>query len=235
LAGDDTLVKTGLHLDVRNKDTLIRATSCWIGELGEVEMTLRSNPEWLKAFITAETDRYRVPYGKCDVNYPRRTSFIATCNSDEFLVDETGSRRFWVVALKEKFDLDRLKKFDVKQLWRQVEFEIAESGKSYEECFRLSKATLTELQERNCRFNAKMTAQSEIEDLLLDAQKNPDKYRWEWTTTTRFKEAHDALKRFNSNQVGKALKAVLGDDTKDMRLPGVSHINKGCRNLPFVK
>ena len=156
LAGDDTLVKTGLHLDVRNKDTLIRATSCWIGELGEVEMTLRSNPEWLKAFITAETDRYRVPYGKCDVNYPRRTSFIATCNSDEFLVDETGSRRFWVIPLKVNFDLDRLKKFDVKQLWRQVEFEIAETGKSYEECFRLSKATLTELQERNCRFNAKM-------------------------------------------------------------------------------
>ena len=60
------LVKLGQYLDSRDKDTIRRCTSCWICEWGEVESTLRSDLERLKAFITAEIDEYRLPYGRTD-------------------------------------------------------------------------------------------------------------------------------------------------------------------------
>ena len=95
--------KIGLYVDTRDKDTIIRATSAWICEMGELETTLKSDMERLKAFITADYDRYRLPYARSDTTIVRHTSFIATCNSDKFLVDETGSRRFWTVPCQEIF------------------------------------------------------------------------------------------------------------------------------------
>jgi len=107
------MCKTGLYIDTKEKDTVIRATSCLIGELGEIGCTLRSDIDRLKAFITEATDRYRVPYGRTDVSMVRRASFIATTNDERFLVDVTGSRRFWTVPCKEKFDLAALNHLDV--------------------------------------------------------------------------------------------------------------------------
>lgn len=40
---------------------------------------------------------HSLPYAKVSVNKPRRTSFCATVNPKEFLNDDTGSRRYWVV------------------------------------------------------------------------------------------------------------------------------------------
>ena len=64
----------------------------------------------------------------------RRTSLIATCNSQEFLTDPTGSRRFWTVPV-EKIDLKALKEFDVDQYWAQMYRIFTEEGES---CFRLT-------------------------------------------------------------------------------------------------
>ena len=50
------LVKLGQYIDTHDKDTTRRCTSAWIVELGELETTLRSDLERLKAFITAERD-----------------------------------------------------------------------------------------------------------------------------------------------------------------------------------
>ena len=54
-------VKLGQWIDPKDKDTMLRCTSAWIVELGEIETTLRSDLERLKAFITAEADEYRLP------------------------------------------------------------------------------------------------------------------------------------------------------------------------------
>ena len=105
------LVKLGQYLDSRDKDTIRRCTSCWICEWGEIETTLRSDLERLKAFITAEIDEYRLPYGRTDQTLCRRTSLIATCNTEQFLIDPTGSRRFWTVPVK-GIDLEALAALD---------------------------------------------------------------------------------------------------------------------------
>ncbi len=50
------LFKPGLVVDPHDKDTLMKATSCFVGELGEVETTMKRDIPALKSFLTAESD-----------------------------------------------------------------------------------------------------------------------------------------------------------------------------------
>jgi biotin operon repressor len=112
--------KEGLNLDPRNKDAVEIAISHWICEMGELEGVFkRSDLSALKAFLTMETDTIRMSYEKRAETYPRRTVYCATVNDQVFLVDNTGSSRFWVVPVS-KIDLILLKGLDVKQFWLQV-------------------------------------------------------------------------------------------------------------------
>lgn len=122
LAVDQEWLAEGLSLDMRNKDDLLRATSVWIAELGELDSTLKREQTSLKAFITQKVDRIRAPYAREPTTTPRHTSFGATVNKSEFLKDETGDRRFWVVPVSD-IDLDTLIGLDetwFRQLWAEV-------------------------------------------------------------------------------------------------------------------
>lgn len=50
--------------------------------------------EAVKAFITRESDDYRIPYGKFPSRHPRRCVLVGSTNTDTFLRDRTGNRRF---------------------------------------------------------------------------------------------------------------------------------------------
>jgi putative DNA primase/helicase len=108
--------KDAITLDVNNKDSLFKALSYWIAELGELDSTFKkSDIEALKGFITEKVDMIRSPYDRKANKYPRQTVFYATVNDDEFLQD-TQNRRFWVMAIKE-FNLGKI---DVGQFWAQM-------------------------------------------------------------------------------------------------------------------
>lgn len=193
------LYKLGQWLDTKDKDTARRCTSAWIVELGELETTLRSDLERLKAFITAERDEYRLPYARTDQVLARRTSLIATCNTERFLIDPTGSRRFWTVPL-EKIDLAALDRLDVLQLWKQAEDSLARSTQG----FRLTKLEQEALYKRNTSHEKPLKAQMEIEDILQNAQEG---YGYIWTdmTASDFKSEHELLRAYSVEQIGKAL------------------------------
>lgn len=109
--------REGVSLDATSKDSVMTAVSHWIVELGELESTLRRDMENLKAFISQTTDRLRRPYDRVDSEYPRRTVFCASVNSEKFLKDDTGNGRFWVIAVEGvKHDHD----VDMQQLWAEV-------------------------------------------------------------------------------------------------------------------
>lgn len=193
------LYKLGQWLDTRDKDTARRCTSAWIVELGELETTLRSDLERLKAFITAERDEYRLPYARTDQILARRTSLIATCNTDRFLIDPTGSRRFWTVPLT-KIDLDRLEELDALQLWKQAEAALDRDAQG----FRLTKLEQELLYKRNAFHEKPLKAQMEVEDILQEAQ---GEYGYIWTdmTVSDFKSEHELLRVYSVEQIGKAL------------------------------
>lgn len=194
-------VRLGAWIDFRDKDTVIRATSAWITELGELETTLRTDTERLKSFVTSSTDSYRLPYARADSNLLRRTSFIATANSERLLVDPTGSRRFWTVPL-ESIDLDALQKVDVVQLWKQAEVTVRESGL---QCFRLTKDEQSALAERNGAHERPLKSQDEIEDIFAAAANDPKAWEWRYSTVSTFKDENSALRSYSVEAIGKAL------------------------------
>ncbi len=110
------LVKEGVTLDPGNKDSVLRALDPWICELGELDSTLKSEQAALKAFLSESHDCIRLPYERTAVKTPRHTTFCASVNKSEFLKDETGARRFWILEL-ESIDMDKFTTLDMSKVW----------------------------------------------------------------------------------------------------------------------
>ena len=109
-----------LHLGgYQEKDSIMRATSTPIVELGELDTTFSaSDMGALKAFMANAYDQYRIPGAHGGGRrYPRTTVYAATVNRMDFLTDATGSRRFWPV---EALGCVVNHGIDLQQLWAQV-------------------------------------------------------------------------------------------------------------------
>lgn len=83
--------------ELKGKDTMEALQGSWLIELGEMSATKKADVEIVKQFIAKTTDRYRPPYGRRTVDYPRQCVFWGTTNDEEFLRDKTGNRRFFPV------------------------------------------------------------------------------------------------------------------------------------------
>lgn len=70
----------------------------WIVEIAELLAVKKSKDvEGVKAFITSREDRYRPKYARETESRPRVCVFGGSTNSDSFLSDPTGNRRFLIV------------------------------------------------------------------------------------------------------------------------------------------
>ena len=101
----DTLAgsATGWFMDgiksIESKDSLQSLRGKWIVEMGEMAATRKSTNEAIKQFIACRTDSYRASYERYTRDYPRQCVFIGSTNTTEFILDETGGRRFWPVEV----------------------------------------------------------------------------------------------------------------------------------------
>ena len=67
----------------------------WMAELAELLATKKAKElESIKSFLTSRSDNYRPPYNRLTEQRKRVCVFIGTTNSDHFLTDRTGNRRF---------------------------------------------------------------------------------------------------------------------------------------------
>ena len=67
----------------------------WMAELAELLATKKAKElESIKSFLTSRADNYRPPYARRTEQRKRVCVFIGTTNSDHFLTDRTGNRRF---------------------------------------------------------------------------------------------------------------------------------------------
>ena len=104
--------------DELGKDAAMQVASAWILEMSELDALSRAESAKTKAFISRSTDKYRPPYGKHVIEQPRSSVIAGTTNSDAYLRDETGARRFWPVKCG-RIDIDGLKK-DRDLLWAEA-------------------------------------------------------------------------------------------------------------------
>ena len=88
--------------DFKGKEAAEMIQGIWINELSELDALNRSESETAKAFISRCHDIYREPFGRRTTRFPRRGIFIGTTNSQEFLRDATGERRYWPVTLQKQ-------------------------------------------------------------------------------------------------------------------------------------
>jgi Virulence-associated protein E-like domain len=90
----------------------------WLYEISELEGLQKRDVAHVKAFASRTHDKARPAYGYAPVERGRTCVFIGTTNGTDYLVDETGNRRFWPVATS-KIDLAALER-DRDQLWAEV-------------------------------------------------------------------------------------------------------------------
>jgi putative DNA primase/helicase len=149
----------GATLNPSDKDSVKRAVSHWIVELGEIESTFKkSDIDQLKAFVTSKTDELRLPYDRAFTTYQRRTAFYASVNAREFLTDTSGNRRFWVLAVR---DINVNHGVNMQQLWAQVKDTMYVPGQKN---WFLSPDERELLHDSNEAYRT----QSSVEDLILE-------------------------------------------------------------------
>ena len=116
----EQVILLGHNLDPANKDSVTKAISHWIVELGELDSTFKKDIARVKGFLTSGSDKIRRPYGRLESEYPRRTVFCASVNDACFLVDETGNSRFWTIAVE---SVNYQHGIDMQQLFAQIAVE----------------------------------------------------------------------------------------------------------------
>jgi predicted P-loop ATPase len=107
-----------LPLNADDKKVIETLAGRWIVEAAELKGMRKGDIEHLKAFLSRRIDRARMSYGRLVTEVPRQCVIVGTTNSERYLRDATGNRRFWPVRVK-RFNLAALRR-DRDQLWAEV-------------------------------------------------------------------------------------------------------------------
>jgi putative DNA primase/helicase len=199
--------KDGLILKPDDRDSVKRAISYWLVELGELDGTFnKSDIAQLKSFMTADNDVMRLSYGRKESDFARRTLFFGSVNSDKFLVDNTGNRRFWSI---ECANINYKHDIDMQQFWAQI-YQLYKSGEPWV-------LQLEELEQLN-KSNEKFQTIDPIEEMILSS------YDWDldksyWTKRTATEITQEIMKRdvrpAEVNKVSRLVKKLSGQTGKN--------------------
>ena len=201
LMPSNEFVLTGSRLDPENKDSIQQNTNKVIVELGEMDSTFKAQQSALKAFFTRSTDVYRAAYDRELSEIPRRTTFIGTVNKVDFLKDETGSRRYWIIPLKEgKYvDIEKMEKLNMWDFWSAI-YYVYKNGmvKEY-----LENTEMEKLNELNKRYN-------EENDCAIALK---EKFDWDEQDISKYNamnvsDIKEVIGNFNNKQIKNELEKM---------------------------
>jgi predicted P-loop ATPase len=151
-------VKEGLKLNPENKDSVFTAAAHWLVELGELDATFsKAEIGSIKGFMSNSYDMLRRPYAKFDSRMKRQTVFGASVNRPDFLIDETGNRRWLTVPI---VGVDNTHNIDMQQVWAELKTLYDASEQWW-----LTKDEEARLAEVNTAFEAVLP----VQEMLLDA------------------------------------------------------------------
>ena len=103
-------------INPNNKDTLAHLSECIFINMDELENMNKTEIGTLKQIITQANIRLRKAYGRYNESLVRRASFMGSVNTNQFLNDTTGSRRFLCF---EVLDIDYNHNIDIHNVFAQ--------------------------------------------------------------------------------------------------------------------
>ena len=232
--------KESAVLDPASKDSIIECTGVWIAELGEIGSTMRKDVDRVKGFLSQSTDTYRQPYGRKALKYPRRTSFVGTVNDSQFLLDQTGNRRFASVPLQLTHTLDyetQIKTFDALQFWAQILQIVRDAiaqGATMGGCFRLDENEKANLENRNNTLLKPLPFEQEFLDTIQYYEerkaKSPKSVEWRFCTSTDWLvQNRYRMGNCSAVQLGK----ILAKNGYERKMKKINGIPKYGYELPF--
>lgn len=218
-------LKTGSHIDIGSKDSIMENTKYWIVELGELDASMKNEQSKMKAFITRESDEFRRPYAKLSEKYPRYTTFYASVNPKQFLKDETGNRRYWTIPCVQ---INHTHKIDLDQLWGQV-MRRALDAKSINE-FNLTDEEMIRLNESNKDF----TVADDI-DIYLEEIYDFSTPKSTWTKYVSANALLAALKLKDPKINARAIKNALNKKGIEQENKTLEGKKTRCYALPSLQ
>jgi predicted P-loop ATPase len=106
LMGLGSHIETTASMD--SKDFIGQLQSAWFVDIAELDALRKAEIARVKGLLSMTEDIYRPPYGRLPVRRLRECVFVGSTNSDKYLVDDSGGRRFWPIACGDKIDIDLL-------------------------------------------------------------------------------------------------------------------------------
>lgn len=108
--------------DMRDKTGAEKLQGFWIMEIGEMNGIKKVEVETVKSFASRQDDKFRVAYGTVVESHPRQCVICGTSNSQHFLRDVTGNRRFWPVQVTGECPLHpwNMDKPLLEQIWAEA-------------------------------------------------------------------------------------------------------------------
>lgn len=193
------------ELSTRNKDVLIQTLGAWIAEVGEIDRTFRANKSDIKNFMTSDKDTVRKPYARESVTRARTTSFCGTTNATEFLTDDTGFRRWWVIPVRTITMGPFLNRDYLHQFWAQCYTAYMDDPL----CFLLTDTEREELGSRNTDVTEMLPAE---EELLIRMDFDAPTERWQWLQSAALRNipSYD-VSEYSSKAIGRALTKIAKD------------------------
>ncbi len=87
----------------------------WLVEVSELDAFYKSDVARIKQFLSLRSDKFRAAYGRHVKDIPRSCVFFGTTNTNDYLRDKTGNRRF--------LPIDVGRRPASKSVWRDLEQE----------------------------------------------------------------------------------------------------------------
>ncbi|PJZ87484.1 VapE domain-containing protein [Leptospira levettii] len=107
--------------DFDSKDAFVSASVLWIWFFDEIDkITSKKDAAEVRDFFSMLGSFNRAAYGRNSEHFKKMSNFLAACNKVEFLVDDTGNRRYIIFSLAKPIDIDKFQKIPIDRFWAQL-------------------------------------------------------------------------------------------------------------------
>ena len=121
LAGDENFSDQSV-LGKHDKEVQEQLDGIWMHESADLAGMTRAEVEHVKAFASRQVDRARPAYGRVREDRKRRSIEWGTTNNKEYLLSQTGNRRFWPLEV-DHIDIEALKRDRLQLLGEAATYE----------------------------------------------------------------------------------------------------------------